>query len=223
MEVTVYSCEYCGKSFKKSQTILTHKCEKRDRHDSKNETYSRIAFHAFNSMYPKQKSFNEFASSAYYKAFTKFGKYCIEVKVISPEEYSLWLIKNKKRIDDWTRDSLYSEYLIDFLPREDVGQALTRAITNSIKWSEKINAPSKDWLRYGNLNTISYSIVTGRLSGWALYNSNSGQDLLERMSGTPALLKECWPYIDSDIWKNTFQHKKTDTSYAWDILGKAGW
>ena len=223
MEVTDHSCEYCGRSFKKAQTVLSHKCEKRDRYDLKNETYSRIAFHAFNSMYKKQKSFNEFASSAYYKAFTKFGKYCIDIKVISPEEYSLWLIKNKKRIDDWTRDSLYSEYLIDFLPREDVGQALTRAISHSIKWSEKLNAPSNDWLRYGNLNTISYSIVTGRLSGWALYNSNSGQELLERMSGTPALLKECWPYIDTDTWKNTFQHKKLDTSYAWDILSKAGW
>lgn len=221
--MTDYQCEYCEKTFKKEQTVLSHKCEKRDRHSAKNEAWSRIAFHAFNGLYKKQKSFGEFASSAYYKAFTKFGQYCIDVKVISPEEYATWLISNKKRLDQWTSDSVYSEYLIDFLPREEVGQALTRAIKHSVIWSEKMNAPANDWLKYGNLNSISYSIITGRLSGWALYNSKSGQELLGKMSDTPALLRECWPYIDCNKWQDVFKKRTIDTSYAKDILNKAGW
>ena len=86
-----------------------------------------------------------------------------------------------------------------------------------------MNAPANDWLKYGNLNSISYSIITGRLSGWALYNSKSGQQLLEKMSDTPALLRECWPYIDCNKWQDVFKKRMIDTSYAKDILNKAGW
>lgn len=221
--MTEFTCSYCSKSFKRQETVDTHKCERRSRYQSQNTTESRIAFNTFQTFYhATTKTFDDFAASSYYKAFSRFGEYCVQVKVISPEDYAKWLIKNKKRIDDWNKDTLYTAYLVDYLPTEPVGPALTRSIKAAVNWAEKNSAPSHDWLRYGNLTTIAYSITTGKLSGWALYNSASGHELLTRLSDSP-LLDQCWPYVDSEKWARTFKSHTVDQTYAKDIMQQAGW
>lgn len=218
-----FECEYCNKSFKRQETVDTHKCERRARYQTQNTTESRIAFQTFQTFYNNTtKTFDDFAHSSYYKAFHKFGDYCVQVKVISPEDYTRWLIKNKKRIDDWHKDTVYTAYLVDYLPTEPVGTALVRSIRAAMKWSEKSTAPSHDWLRYGNLTNIAFNITSGRLSGWALYNSESGHEALARLSDSP-LLEECWPYIDSEVWGMTFKSRSTDQEFAKDIMRQAGW
>lgn len=218
-----YVCNYCTRDFKKESTLLSHKCHKRDRFLSQHEPGPRIGFRTFQNFYRnKAKTFSDYADSSYYKAFTKFGQYCVDVKVISPEDYGTWLISNKKRIDDWTSDRLYTEYLVDYLPREPVGPALTRAISHAITWSESNDAPSNGWLRYGNVNSIAFAIVTGRISGWALYNSQSGQAVLDKIAES-TLLSQCWSYVDPEIWSRTFNERVEDQRYAKDILKQAGW
>lgn len=218
-----FKCEYCDKEFKRAETVLSHRCEKRSRYENQTTPESRIGLHTYRMFYGNQpKTFDDFASSSYYKAFVKFGKYCVDVNVISPEDYARWLIKTKKKIDHWNKDSFYTEYLVSYLPTEPVGSALTRSITTSVKWSEKTSAPAHDWLRYGNLNTIAYDITTGRLSGWALYNSTSGHEVLDKLSDSP-LLSQCWPYIDSEVWAATFKRRTVDQTYAKEILRTAGW
>lgn len=219
----MFECEYCKRSFKREETVASHKCEKRSRHEAQNTPESRIAFQTFVLFYGKTtKTFEDFVDSSYYKAFSRFGEYCVQVKVISPEDYARWLIKNQKRIDDWNKDTVYTKYLVDYLPTEPVGPALTRSIHAAMKWADQTAAPSHDWLRYGNINTIAYAITSGRLSGWALYNSKSGHEALDKLSDSP-LLAQCYPYIDSEIWGATFKKRETDQKYAKDILRQAGW
>lgn len=221
--MTDFACPYCKKAFKKESSVESHKCEKRTRHLNQRNPESRIGFQTFQTFYrTTTKSFNDFADSSYYKAFVRFGLYCVDAKVISPGDYADWLIKRKTRIDDWNKDTVYTAYLVDYLPTEPVGPALTRSIKSAITWSESSEAPSQDWLRYGNINSIAFCIITGRLSGWALYNSSSGQGLLERLSDSP-LLQQCWPYIDSDTWGKTFSVRDADRKYAKQILQQAGW
>ena len=132
-----------------------------------------------------------------------------------------WLLKHQKKIDRWASDQLYTEYLLDYLKVENVSDALSRAIEYSIDWSEKQSAPAHDCLRYGNSNALCYAIVTGRISPWVLYNSESGAKFLGELSTEQVAM--IWPYIDSDLWQKKFQTYLADQEYARDILTKAGW
>jgi hypothetical protein len=166
------------------------------------------------------KTFDDFADSPYYRAFVKFGRYCVAIRAINPARFIEYVLKQNKKIDHWCRDSVYTEYLLDYLRVENVNDALTRAIEFGIAWHEETGNPAHDYLRYGSPNTMCYAITTGRLSPWVIYNSDSGQKLLSEL--TQEQLATIWPYVDSDIWMKKFQDYPADQEYAKDILAKAG-
>jgi hypothetical protein len=45
------------------------------------------------------KTFENFATSPYYRAFVKFGRYCVDTRAINPTRFVEWLLKNNKKID----------------------------------------------------------------------------------------------------------------------------
>ena len=126
-----------------------------------------------------------------------------------------------KKIDHWCRDSIYTEYLLDYLRIENVNDALARAIEFGITWQEQTSNPAHDCLRYGNSNAICYAITAGRVSPWVIYNSESGQKFLSDL--TSEQIDMIWSYVDSDFWMKKFQDYPADQEYAKDILKKAGW
>ena len=222
-----FQCEYCKKQFARETSIEVHMCEPKRRRLDKNERGVELGFQAYIRFYEtmqgsaKLKTYDDFCESAYYKAFVKFGRYCVSTKTINPKQFMEWLLKNQKKIDRWASDQLYTEYLLDYLKVENVSDALSRAIEYSIDWSEKQSAPAHDCLRYGNSNALCYAIVTGRISPWVLYNSESGAKFLGELSTEQVAM--IWPYIDSDLWQKKFQTYLADQEYARDILTKAGW
>lgn len=222
-----FTCNFCKKSFVKESTLEVHMCEPKRRHLNKDEPGVRLGFMAYIKFYEmmqgsaKLKTYQDFSESSYYLAFVKFGRYCVDVKVINPTQFMNWLLKNQKKIDKWTSDRFYTEYLLWYLPIEAVDDALARAIEYSIDWSEKQNNPSQDCVRYGNPNAVCYAITTGRLSPWVIYNSESGQKFLAECNQEQIAM--IWAYIDSDIWQKKFHDRPGDQEYARDILKKAGW
>ena len=130
-------------------------------------------------------------------------------------------IKNNKKLDHWTRDSIYNEYLLYLLNAENPNDALARALEYGIKWGEDKNANHGDVLRYGNVNEICYAITTGRISAWVVYNCNSGRKLLDTLSEEQKLI--IWNYIDPDVWNKKFTDYKSDQLYVQQMLLEAGW
>lgn len=222
-----YQCRYCNKSFVKETTLAVHVCEQKRRYQTQGEPGDRLGFMAYIRFYEltqargKSKTFEDFAASPYYRAFVKYGRYCVDTRVINPSQMIEWLLKHNKKIDNWCSDKVYTEYLLDHLRVENVSDALSRAVEYSMNWSEKTGHPAHDCLRYGNPNASCHAIVTGRISAWVIYNSESGQKFLSSLdSGQVAMI---WPYIDADIWQQKFRDYAEDRTYAQDILTKAGW
>jgi hypothetical protein len=145
----------------------------------------------------------------------------VSIKAINPARFTEWLIRQNKKIDYWCKDSIYTEYLLDYLRVENVNDALARAIEFSMDWAEKSGHPAQDCLRYGNSNTMAYAVTTGRISPWVLYNSESGLKFLNELDATQVAM--IWPYVDSEIWSKKFSDYMADQEYARDILKKAGW
>jgi hypothetical protein len=221
-----FVCDHCKKEFVKETSIEVHLCEPKRRTLAREEPVNRLGFQAFVHFYQthqngKIKTYQEFCASSYYKAFVKFGNYCISTRVINPSRYMDWLLKQQKKIDNWCSDRVYTEYLIWYLPTEAVDDALSRAIEQSIQWQEKTQSPAHDMLRYGNANALCYDITSGRLSPWAIYNCESGVSFLSQLSKEQVAMT--WSYINSDTWQKKFQDSPKDQAYAQEILTRAGW
>ena len=222
-----YTCQYCRKDFVKESSLAVHSCEPRRRRQEQSERGVQLGLQAYLKFYQltqgsaKLKTFDDFADSPYYRAFVKFGRYCVDIRVINPARFIEYVLKQNKKIDHWCRDSIYTEYLLDYLRVENVNDALARAMEFGITWQEQTSNPAHDCLRYGNSNAICYAITTGRISPWIIYNSESGQQFLSELSTEQIAM--IWSYIDSDFWMKKFQDYPADQEYAKDILIKAGW
>ncbi len=220
-------CEYCKKEFVRETSIQVHMCEPKRRRHERDDPGPRLGFQAYIRFYEsmagsaRNKTHDTFCESSYYRAFVKFGHYCVNTRVINPDRFMAWLLKNNRKIDHWCSDKVYTEYLVDHLKVEAVDDALTRAIEFGIDWAEKNASPAHDCMRYGNANVLCYAVTAGRISPWVIYNSESGQKFLRELDATQVAM--IWPYIDSDAWQKRFQDRPQDQAYAKNILKQAGW
>jgi hypothetical protein len=202
-------------------------CEPKRRFQGQNEAGVRMGFNAYLRFYEitqgsaKLKTFEDFATSPYYRAFVKFGRYCVDTRAVNPSRFTEWLLKNNKKIDHWARDTVYTEYLVGYLPVENVNDALARAMEYGIAWAEQTGNPAEDCLRYGNTNATVYAVTAGRISGWIVYNCESGQKFLSELDATQIAM--IWPYIDSEVWMKKFSDYVADQEYVKEMLNKAGW
>ena len=222
-----FKCKYCERSFARETTLAVHVCEQKKRFQNKNDPASRQAFQCYLKFYEttqgsaKTKTFDEFATSAYYKAFIKFANYCVNSRVINPVRFTEWLLKNNKRIDYWGSDKLYDEFLKDYIFRENATDALTRALETSMDWAEEVKSPSEDFLRYGNSNKLCHYIVTGRVTGWIIFNCPSGHELLESLNQEQLAI--VYELINPDRWSKILRDYPGDTEYVKEMLKQAGW
>ena len=202
-------------------------CEPKRRHQERAERGVELGFQSYLRFYEiaqgsaRLKTFDDFADSPYYRAFVKFGRYCYNTRVINPRQFTEWLLKHNKKIDNWGSDKIYTEYLLDYLKVEAVADALARAVEFGMDWAEKHSAPAHDCLRYGSTHAMCYAITTGRISPWVIYNSESGQKFLGELTADQVSM--IWPYIDSDVWQKKFADYTADAEYAREILKQAGW
>jgi hypothetical protein len=224
---TKFTCQYCRKDFARENSLAVHVCEQKKRRQERSERGVELGFQAYVRFYEisqgsaKFKTYDDFCESPYYKAFTKFGRYCVSTRTVNPKQFLEWLLKNNKKIDRWASDALYTEYLVDYLKVEHVNDALARSIEHSIEWQERTGYPAHDMLRYGNHNALCYDITCGRISPWVIYNSEAGQKFLSELNSEQ--LAMIWPYIDSDVWQKRFHDYMADQEFVKDILAKAGW
>jgi hypothetical protein len=222
-----HQCQYCKKTFVKETSIAVHMCEPKRRRQERSERGVELGFRAYIRFYEitqgsaRLKTFDDFADSAYYRAFVKFGRYCVDTRVINPQQFLEWLLKHNKKIDHWASDQIYTEYLLTYLPMENVADALARGVEFSMDWAEKHSAQSHDCLRYGSVPALCYAITAGRISPWIIYNCESGQQFLNSLTSDQVAM--IWSYIDSDVWQKKFADYPADQAYAQEILTKAGW
>jgi hypothetical protein len=222
-----FRCGFCQKDFRKESTMVAHLCEPKRRHRERDEVGVQLGLQAYLKFYEiaqgsaRLKSWDDFSTSSYYRAFVKFGRYCQSIRAVNYPALITWLIRKNVPLDRWCRDQIYQEYLIQHTRQETVNDALARAIESSIEWGQRNRNPSADYLRYGNDNVICHDITRGKITAWAIYNSESGQEFLGRINSDQVSL--IWSWIDSDVWQKKFQDFPADQVYAQEILRQAGW
>jgi hypothetical protein len=135
METTTkkFECTFCRKEFARENSLAVHVCEQKRRFQERDERGVQLGLQAYLNFYEitqgsaRLKTFDDFAESSFYRAFVKFGRHCVAIRAINPARFTEWLIRQNKKIDHWCKDSIYTEYLLDYLRVENINDALARA------------------------------------------------------------------------------------------------
>lgn len=225
--VSTFTCDFCQRAFRKESTLFAHMCEPKRRFRERDDVGVRMGLQAYLRFYEitqgsaRLKTIDDFESSSYYRAFVKFGRHSQAIRAVNMASFVDWLIRGNVKLDHWCRDEVYERYLLQYVPRESVHDALSRAIETALSWQERTSNPSRDYFRYGNENALCHDITRGRITAWAVYNSDSGQEFLTRINSEH--LAMIWPWIDADAWQRVFADRPADQAYAQEILAQAGW
>ena len=223
-----YTCKYCDKSYRKESTLSAHLCEPKRRWQEEKETGVQFGLRAYLQFFEttqgsaKNKSFADFVTSPYYKAFVKFGRHCVNIKCLNIQHYTTWLLKNNKKLDYWTKDVFYDEWMREYLKKEAVQDALERALKTMEDYASNGSglAGFQDYFRYGNANRICHHISTGRISPWIVFNCVSGVDWLSTLADDQIAI--ILPWIDPDYWNRKFTDYMGDVEWCKHLLQEAG-
>jgi hypothetical protein len=84
------TCGYCKKTFRRAESLVVHLCEPKRRRQERSERGVELGFQSYLRFYEiaqgsaRLKTFDDFADSPYYRAFVKFGRYCVATRAINP-------------------------------------------------------------------------------------------------------------------------------------------
>lgn len=189
-------------------------CVKKRRMADKDLTHTRLGYRVFQMFYElntsasKSKSQEDFVKSQYYDGFVKFGRSCVTNDYLNPEQFAEWLIKNGKKLADWTKDSLYDEYLLTYVKKEPGMKALERTIMYLSKWADEHNCDWQDYFSKVTTPRAVYDLRSAKVSPWLLYLCETGDELLTRFSDEQ--VKMIQHIIDATFWMKLFANNKEE-------------
>ena len=224
-----FKCKYCAKEYRKESTLAAHLCESKRRWQQEKEVGVQFGLQAYLRFYEmtqgsaKLKSYADFVESPYYNAFVKFGRHIVAIRAVNPRMFMDYVIKENKKLDHWTHERVYLEYLHAYLKKEAVQDALERALTTMQEYADEhpeVKGGFKDYFRYGSTNRVCYHIANGRISPWIVFNSASGVEFLESLNEEQIAM--ILPWIDPDFWQRKFADYVADTEWVKMILQEAG-
>ena len=226
LEEQPFSCVHCSKSFMKEKTLVAHMCEQKRRALQKDEKRVQAGYLAFNRFFQltqnakKNKTYEEFAKTAYYNAFVKFGSFVNNVNPLYPDKFIDFVIKSGVKLDHWCRDELYEKYLYEMLKVEPVEAAVQRTITTMMEWSDASGAQWYHYFNYANFNRAVHDIRNGKISAWVLLNCKSGKDMLANFNDDQLSMIE--PALDVAYWVKHFKTKLADVAMVKEICRESG-
>lgn len=221
-------CKYCHKKFKQEASFISHKCEPRLRVEELKTNYGRIAFVAYQQFYrsvgmrsrSRDKTPIEFVNSTYYHGFMKFGKFIEGNAVTRYQDYIKYLIQYNVKLESWSSDAVHSIYIRGMVKKEPMESAVEKSFSTMTKWAENNGEPWTDYFRRESTSRIIHNIKMGRISPWVVYNSQSGEEFIQRLSRKE--MDEVYDYIDPSYWGVKFQRNSGLANAARSTLQSVG-
>jgi hypothetical protein len=201
-------------------------CEKKRRWLLKEERYVKLGFLAFVKFYrtiqreKNSRTYSQFVDSRYYTDFVKFGKYLLDINIIEPEEYIHFVISAGLPIKDWSSEKVYEEFIRYQTQREPADLALERSILLMRQWAISNKEDWVDYFRKIETPLAVKWIKAGRISPWVLYNTETGLELIYRLSDEQLGLVS--KYINPKLWQDRFVKYPDEVIFIKNISKKAG-
>jgi len=225
MEDSQCKCKFCGKAFRQEKTLAVHNCEKKRRHMQQNETGVQLGYQAYLKFYEmtqgssQSKTYSHFAESPYYSAFVKFGQYLVSIRAVNTTAFITWIIKANKKLDHWTKDAIYDEWLYEYLRKEHPNDALDRTFAEMQRWADETGKPFNVFFTEGAPNKICNMIAYGRISPWIIFNSTGGVEFLSKLNEEQIAL--IYKNIDPEYWQRKFLDYVADVEFIKVVTAEA--
>ena len=209
-------CKWCDKTFMSERTLSAHMCVKKRRWADKDLTHTRLAYRVFQKFYElnttasKPKTQEDFVRSQYYEGFVKFGRSCVTNEYLNPEQFAEWLIKEGKKLADWSKDKLYDDYLLHYVKKEPGMKALERTIIYLDNWSKENNIDWTDYFKEVSTPRAIHDLRSAKVSPWVLYLCDTGDDLLTRLNDEQVVMIQ--HIIDATFWMKLFAQNKEEVA-----------
>jgi hypothetical protein len=222
-----FECTFCGKVLQREVGLIKHLCRDKRRYlerERQDVRFGYIAYRIFYQIsYPQRKeavSSEHFRKSSVYEAFLKFGKYVADVNAIAPEEFIRYVVQSKTPLDKWCSDKLYMEYVRLLNKVESYDRAIERTLLLAESWANKEGKEIKNFFREIAPPLAVQWLMSGRISPWVIFNSESGKELIQRFSDEQFdLLQKA---IDMRFWKKKFVDNLDDCHRIQDFLESEG-
>lgn len=201
---------------------MAHLCEPKRRWQQEKDIGVQFGLRSYLRFYEmtqgsaKSKSYTDFVTSPYYSAFVKFGQYIVQIRAVSPNQFIDWVIKQNKKLDLWTKDKIYEEYLSEYMKKEAPSDALERSFIEMQRWADESDKSFNELFVKGSPNKVCAMIVNGRLSPWILYNCDNGIEFLSGLNSEQ--IASIYPYINPEVWQKKFSTYLADTEFIKDAL-----
>lgn len=208
-----HRCTFCDRVFRAERTLLAHVCEQKKRSQERTDPVGQLAFMSYQRFYQltqggKDRTWDQFAKSAYYLAFMKFARYMRTVDAVNPMLFIDWVIKKQIKLDHWARDTTYTKYLVEYIKTEGADSAVERSFTTMQKWADEQAASFEHYLTYANPNRIVSDLSNGRISPWLLWATKTGREFLAKLNEDQ--LNAIATVIDPDHWKRRLKDWPVD-------------
>ena len=222
-----FICKYCEREFRREKTLFVHVCETKRRWQNKDDVGARIGIQAFQRFYKKtlrnstkEKTHEDFIKSPYYAAFLKFGWYVNQIRAVNPMSLVDYLLDNNIKIDWWTKDLYYEQYIIGHMTKEPASDAITRTIIELNRWADENKTTFDQFFKVASPNKVVNLIANGRISPWFLFNCDQGVAVLGDFNEEQLSLAFKW--ISPDLWSKRFDKYPEDVKWIRELLGEAG-
>lgn len=221
-----FECQYCNKAFKREKTLAVHLCEQKRRFINKDAKYVRLGFIAYNRFYEitqahsKKKTYEEFAKSNYYTAFTKFGRHVLDINAIDPEKFIDFVITASIPLDSWCKDSVYETYIRELNKKETAERAVERGILLMEQWGREHDRPYNVFFREISRPRLIHWVKSGRISPWIIFNCDSGSAAIDALTDHEQNM--IMTYLEPTFWTRKFSTRKEDVDFVQMVLKEAG-
>lgn len=187
-----YKCRFCDKVYKKEETIITHKCIKRDRYNERDSRHMREAFRLYLQFMQVQKlsmkkdvePLMHFIKSSYFNDFYNFATYILNNDILNKEQFITNIFTSGKPVYEWCTHKTLEEWVLKCVRDEHPRRGVERSIPALLEWSEQTG---HDWNKFFDYASVECAILwleCGKISPWLIYIAppESGNKLLNRFS-----------------------------------------
>lgn len=217
-----YECKFCNKKFHKEQTLTTHICVKKRRYMDKDTAGSRFGFRVYQRFYElstkskKPKTMDDFIDSPYYIDFVKFGNHLALLKPMFTDKFIDFVILGQVKLKDWCKDEIYYLYIDNFVKSEPAMSATERTILEMSEWCDKNGHPINEFFNQISPNEAAHMIMTGKISPWVIYLSDTGGNLTHKFNEDHARMVSS--ILDSGFWIKRFKKESDEVDHIKSVL-----
>lgn len=192
VKAPAYKCRFCDKVYKREETVIKHKCTKRERYNDRDSRLMREAFRLYLQFMQVQnlpikkdvEPLMHFIKSSFFNDFYEFAEYVLNNDILNKEQFITNIFTSGKPVYEWATHKTLQEWVLKCIRDEHPRRGVERSISALIEWSDQTGHNWNEFFNYASVECAILWLECGKISPWLIFIAapESGNKLLNRFS-----------------------------------------